>query len=162
MQASRNSYIYVTFQYTLMDFRDVLRKLDKLQEENYQGITSREFAETSRMDISPEESKVYLHRLYKMNLASRRIDANAITGRGRRPYRYRLSKQGESYLNYLSSPKARVKDKGLVRVMTDLLNAEKAAEAVELFQSVEKTHPDDEELYVARQYYYKALSMKTK
>lgn len=145
-----------------MDFRDVLRKLNELQSEKDNGVTSREFAETSGLTISPEESKVYLHRLYKMNLASRRIDEDALTGRGRRPYRYRLSKQGESYLNYLSSPTAKVKDKGLVGVMTDLLRANKAAEAVNLFRTVEKKHPDDEELYVAKQYYYKALSMMKK
>lgn len=145
-----------------MDFRDVLRKLSELQKLNDSGTTSREFADESGLDIKPEESKVYLHRLYKMNLASRRIDDHAIVGRGRRPYRYRPSKQGESYLNYLSSSKAQIKDKGLVSVMTDLLRTNKAAEAVELFQSAEKTHPDDEELYVARQYYYKALTIANK
>jgi len=145
-----------------MDFRDVLKELNELQKKNEGGTTSREFAEQSVLKISPEESKVYLHRLYKMNLSSRRIDEKAIVGRGRRPYRYRLSKQGESYLNYLSSPRARIKDKGLVKVMTDLIRANKAAEAVNLFNSVEKEHPDNDELYVARQYYYKALHMSKK
>jgi len=145
-----------------MDFRDVLKKLERLQKEQERGITSRELADKSGLDLTPEESKVYLHRLYKMNLASRRIDDSAITGRGRRPYRYRLSKQGESYLNYLSSPKARVKDKGLVSVMTDLLKRNKALEAAELFKDVEKEYQDEKELYVARQYYYKALEIAKK
>lgn len=75
-----------------MDFRTALKHLGKLGEVNFE-----EFAEAT--DIPRHNASVYLSRLFKMGLVSRRKDKRY--DKDPRTYRYRVSeKKGNRYLKY--------------------------------------------------------------
>ena len=86
-----------------MDFRTALKHLEKLGEVNFE-----EFAEAT--DIPRHNASVYLSRLFKMGLASRKRDRRYGKEYHRKPYLYQISeKKGNQYLKYEKTIKASLK-----------------------------------------------------
>ncbi len=85
-----------------MDFRTTLKHLGRLGEVNFE-----EFAEAT--DIPRHNASVYLSRLFKMGLVSRRKDKRYGKDYPRTPYRYRVSKKGDQYLKYEETTKTETK-----------------------------------------------------
>jgi len=86
-----------------MNFRTALKHLEKLGEVNFE-----EFAEAT--DIPRHNASVYLSRLFKMGLASRRKDRRYGKEYPRKPYLYQISeKKGNRYLKYEETTEASLK-----------------------------------------------------
>lgn len=80
-------------------YRKALRELDRIEQDLGEGVTAKEFTLHCSTHMPIENARVYLHRLFKMNLASRRKDyASRVT---KTPYRYTISNQGRRRLSYL-------------------------------------------------------------
>ena len=86
-----------------MNFRTALKHLEKLGEANFE-----EFAEATK--IPRHNASVYLSRLFKMGLASRRKDRRYGKEYPRKPYLYQISeKKGKRYLRYEETTEASLK-----------------------------------------------------
>ncbi|MEM5820003.1 MAG: hypothetical protein QXO19_03870 [Candidatus Aenigmatarchaeota archaeon] len=91
-----------------MNFHTTLMELDRIEKLcGGEGVSSRIFAHYSKMSV--RNANRYLHRLYKMNLASRKKANNYNSNlefKTKKPYLYKVSKQGHNYLNQLEKQKS--------------------------------------------------------
>ncbi|MEM3334155.1 MAG: hypothetical protein QW745_08145 [Thermoplasmata archaeon] len=98
-----------------MDFRTALKELDRIEKlVGGEGVSPRDFADFCSVKMPVRNATVYLQRLYKMNLASRKKAKNYNYNFGfktKKPYLYKVSKQGHKYLNWLNSPEKQFSDK---------------------------------------------------
>ncbi|MEM3844542.1 MAG: hypothetical protein QXU98_02380 [Candidatus Parvarchaeota archaeon] len=65
-------------------------------------VSARIFADFSSVKMPVRNASVYLQRLYKMNLATRKKASYwdySTTYRTKKPYIYKVSKQGHKYLH---------------------------------------------------------------
>ncbi|MEM3873361.1 MAG: hypothetical protein QXE05_12450 [Nitrososphaeria archaeon] len=89
-----------------------LNRIEKLV--GGEGVSARIFADFCSVKMPVRNASVYLQRLYKMNLATRKKASDwdySTTYRTKKPYMYKVSKQGHKYLLWLDSPKKWLMDK---------------------------------------------------
>lgn len=139
-----------------MHFRLVLVELDRIERELRGGVTAKEFVDHCSSRIPISNARVYLLRLFKMNLARRRKDRSI--GSTNHPYRYIVSKTGRKYIRYLDEGHF-MREADVVERMNALIERREYDRAIQLYEESESLFFNQELKEIAREVHRLALEL---